>query len=171
VGVPVFVHLPVRFRMLFSEAYIEMTPVMAPGAAAFGFAVPHRDIFIPFGEKKKMDTLLAVAPNNEFFSVHDRARGFGWLLRANIPDSLLGGSGYVVRRPSDRGGIAHCGFRLTVRDLPRGSYLITNWVVFSGEGVAGLSSTASRVVDPAGIWVEGRKVGFNALGNLRSARR
>jgi hypothetical protein len=131
VKVPVYLHLPIRFKSLFSQAYIEMTPVINDNARHFSFRVPQNDIVFPFNGTKRIDTLVRVSPNHGFMTVDDGAAGYGWVLEANMQETYLDGSGYVFCRPSPRNGLGHCGYRLAVRDLPKGYYLITNWVLFS----------------------------------------
>ena len=136
VKVPVYLHLPVRFKSLFGQAYIEMTPVINDSARHFSFRVPQNDILFSFNGSRKIDTLVPINPNHSFMTVDNGAAGYGWVLEANMQEAYLGGSGYVFCRPTDRAGLAHCGYRLAVRDLPKGYYLITNWVLFSRSGAA-----------------------------------
>jgi len=135
VKVPVYVNLPIRFRTLFGQAHIEMTPVIREAGRSFTFAAPARDIAVPI-DGPAIDTLYAAIPAGRMFSLTNGAAGYGWLLRTTMGEEHLSGSGFLMRRPSSgRGGIAECGFRLTVRDVPKGSYYITNWVLFSGGNV------------------------------------
>ena len=136
VKVPVYLHLPVRFKSLFSQAYIEMTPVINENGRHFSFRVPQNDIAFSFNGNGRIDTLVPVNPNHGFMTVDNGAAGYGWLLEANMQEAYLDGSGYVFCRPTQRTGLGHCGFRLAVRDLPKGYYLITNWVLFSKSGAA-----------------------------------
>ena len=136
VRVPVYVHLPMHFRSLMSQAYIEMTPVIREGAHHFSFRVPRYHMVFPFDRAPRRDTLVPLNPNHSFMTVDNGTTGYGWLLDANMQAEYLGGSGYVFCQPSDRKGLCHCGFRLAVRDLPKGDYRITNWVVFSNSGAA-----------------------------------
>lgn len=131
VKVPVYVHVPVRFRSFFGEAYIEITPVINSAADGYEFFVPKAD-FRARTKGTEIDTLLMINPNNEYMSVNDGTRGYGWVLKADIPDTLLQRSSFVFRRPSVRNGVSDCGFRMILRDLPKGYYEITNWVLFPG---------------------------------------
>jgi len=136
VKVPVYLHLPMRFKSLFSQAYIEMTPVINDNARDFSFKVPQNDILFSFKGAGSIDTLVPINPNHGFMTVDNGAAGYGWVLDANMPQAYLDGSGYVFCRPGQRRGLGHCGFRLAVRDLPKGYYLITNWVLFSNSSAA-----------------------------------
>lgn len=136
VKVPVYLHLPMRFKSLFSQAYIEMTPVINDNARDFSFKVPQNDILFSFKGAGSIDTLVPINPNHGFMTVDNGAAGYGWVLDANMQETYLDGSGYVFCRPGQRRGLGHCGFRLAVRDLPKGYYLITNWVLFSNSGAA-----------------------------------
>ena len=151
VKVPVFVHVPVRFKSFFSEAYIEMTPVVRSGTQGFSFRVPQVSFSEMISGTVKKDTMIAVLPNNEFMSVSDGIRGFGWVLQASIPDTLLEGSAFLFRSPSQRSGEAECGFRLTLRDLPRGYYEITNWVLFSRRSYEQLRADFEAIKNPVFI--------------------
>ncbi|MCL2182349.1 MAG: hypothetical protein FWB85_02620 [Chitinispirillia bacterium] len=132
VKVPVYVNLPIRFRTLFGQAHIEMTPVIREAGRPFTFAVPSENLSFAV-DGNPIDTLHAAVPAGRLFSLRDGAAGYGWLLNTTMAPEYLSGSGFLLRRPSSgRGGIAECGFRLTVRDVPKGSYYITNWVLFSG---------------------------------------
>ena len=143
VRVPVYVHLPVRFRSLFGQAYIEMTPVIKKDVKNFSFRVPKYDILFPLDRDKAIDSLVCVNPNHGFMAVDNGATGYGWLLDANMQEAYLDGSGYVFHKPSSRSGLCDCGFRLAVRDLPKGNYLISNWVLFSGNGAASVALETS----------------------------
>jgi hypothetical protein len=136
VSVPVHVHLPGRFGSVFSRAYIEMTPVIAKNSGAFSFRVPQYDIVFRFDKNKDVDSIVPVNPNHNFMTVENGAIGYGWLLDASMQEAYLEGSGYVYRNPTERNGLCHCGFRLSLRDLPKGDYSITNWIVFSNNGAA-----------------------------------
>ncbi|HEX7510473.1 MAG TPA: hypothetical protein VF335_04180, partial [Chitinivibrionales bacterium] len=162
VRVPVNVHLPLRFRSLFGQAYIEMTPVIDTGCRLFSFRAPQYDIAFPFKGARRIDSLVAANPNHGLMTVHNGSTGYGWLLDANMQETYLQGSGFVMRKPSERGGLCDCGFRLTVRDLPKGDYLITNWVLFSSgvaapfaldEAAQGISDKAKMYTRPAStVW-------------------
>lgn len=168
VGVPVFVHLPVRFKTFFRDAYIEMTPVITAEGRLFSFHVPRQGVFTPLGGMQSLDTLYDRNPNNGFMTVDDGSSGYGWLLETTMPDSLMHGGGYIVKRPTDRDGIAHCGFRLTLRDIPKGYYLITNWVLFSKEGAGGLLQTCNALTSPARVDVSGSGTFVNRIKRIRT---
>lgn len=132
VGVPVYVHLPIRFRALFSRAHIEMTPEVRDAGRGFVFSVPSAGLSFPVvgGD---VDTLSLTAPLNKMYTLKRGAVGYGWLLNTTMDAAHIAGSGFVMRRPGAKpGALAECGFRLSVRDVPRGNYYITNWVLFPG---------------------------------------
>ncbi|MDO5575777.1 MAG: hypothetical protein Q4F84_01750 [Fibrobacter sp.] len=132
VKVPVYVHVPVKFRAFFSEAYIEITPVIKSSVEKYEFFVPELDFRVPV-KGTEFDTLITMNPNNKYMTVNDGVRGYGWMLKADIPDTLLRKSSIVFNGQSVReGGASDCGFRMTLRDLPKGYYNITNWVLFPG---------------------------------------
>jgi hypothetical protein len=136
VRVPVYVHLPTHFSMLFSQAYIEMTPIISNESKTFSFRVPQYDIAFPCDKYTSIDTLVPINPNHGFMTVENGAIGYGWYLDANMQPAYLDGSGFVFCKPTRPKGLCHCGFRLSVCDLPKGYYSITNWVVFSNSGAA-----------------------------------
>jgi hypothetical protein len=172
VRVPVYVHLPVRFRTFFREAYIEMTPVLRNEAKGFNFDVPSQGVVLSFPSERKTDTLIKVNPNHSCMSVHNLSIGYGWLLDAAMDPRYLEGSGYIFKSPSERGGIGHCGFRLTVRDLPKGYYLIGNWVLFSKTGVQSLSDACAHISKNALISVSGNRITYyNQLSNVQQFRK
>ncbi|MCL2219414.1 MAG: hypothetical protein FWC23_03465 [Chitinispirillia bacterium] len=151
VKVPVFVNLPIRFRTLFGQAYIEMTPVIREAGRPFTFSVPSHNLSYPINGPA-IDTLHAVMPMGRIFTVRDGAAGYGWLFNTTMAQEHLGGSGFLMRRPpSGRAGIAECGFRLTVRDVPKGSYYITNWVLFSGGKEGDISALGRAVNQPVKV--------------------
>lgn len=147
VKVPVRVHLPVRFKKLFSDAYIEMTPILNKESSRFRFIVPSLD-FVEKITAKSVDTLLKAVPDQGFL-VSDGIKGYGWITRVEADPALLAGSGYVLRRPSKRGGVAECGFKLAIRDLPKGDYDIINWVFFSKDRIEAHKKELLSVLDPA----------------------
>lgn len=150
IKVPVYVHAPVRFGSFFRDAYIEMTPVIkdVPG---FSFRVPKADFSNEISGNSVIDTLMEVAPNNQFMSVTDGQKGYGWVLQAKIPDQYLQTSGFVYRKPSLRSGSADCGFRLNIRNLPKGYYEITNWVLFQSSNFSQFSKEFNSVLRPVTI--------------------
>jgi hypothetical protein len=172
VRVPVYLHLPIRFRVLFKEAYIEMTPVFTDNARDFSFEVPSHHLTFPLGTKDRIDTLIQKNPNHSCMTVHNNVLGYGWLLDAAMEESMLGGSGYCVSIPSERFGIGHCGFRLTVRDLPKGYYLIGNWVLFSKNGIGGLLEACDCLSVMAGLTIAGNPGNYcNQLGKIMPFRK
>jgi hypothetical protein len=172
VRVPVYVHLPVHFKRWFSEAYIEMTPVLRSETTGFSFDVPSQGISLEFTGKNKIDTLIRVNPNHSCMAVHNASIGYGWLLDAAMDPRYLNGSGYLFKSPSERGGIGHCGFRLTVRDLPKGYYLIGNWVLFSKAGIGSLADACNHVEKNALISISGSQNTFyNQLSRVQEFRK
>ena len=149
VKVPVYVNLPIRFRTLFSQAYIEMTPVMRSEGKQFNFTVPSEKLAFSVGGERT-DTLHAAMPAGKLFALRNGNMGYGWLLNTTMPPAQLDGSGFVMRRPPspERKGAAECGFRLTVRDVPKGSYDITNWVLFSGGAEGDIERLGESISKP-----------------------
>ena len=47
--------------------------------------------------------------------------------------------------------MAECGYRLTVRDLPKGNYEIVNWVLFSKNLLAPFCRDLAALQEPAVI--------------------
>ncbi|MBD3320765.1 MAG: hypothetical protein GF350_06695 [Chitinivibrionales bacterium] len=162
VRVPVYVHLPVQFKSFLKEAYIEMTPVITSQGKGYDFSVPHQGISIPLGESEKLDTIIRFNPNNSYFSVNNGFEGYGWVLNSDMKNRFLDGSGYIIQRPSERNGIAHCGYRLNVHDMPRGYYLITNWVLFSNHGIDGFESLRNSLENLSPVSTKSSKT-FNAI--------
>ena len=156
VRVPVYVHLPMPFHRIFSQAYIEMTPVLNNGAGTFSFGVPQYDISFQCGKKERIDSLVPINPNHGFMTVENGAIGYGWLLSATMQPAYLEGSGFIYRKPTPRKGLCHCGYRLSVCDLPKGYYSISNWVLFSNSGAAAfaLDNAAECLKNMAAIAVE-----------------
>jgi hypothetical protein len=158
VKVPVYVHVPIRFNSFFSRAYIEMTPVIHEKARNYTFRVPQNDIAFPLNGLGVIDTLIPLNPNHGYMTVDNGSSGYGWLLEASMQETYLEGSGYVLCSPPERKGLAYCGYRLSVRDLPKGHYLITNWVLFSKSGAAAfaLEDTYDCIKNKATIITDGR---------------
>jgi hypothetical protein len=172
VRVPVYVHLPVRFKTWFREAYIEMTPVLRDEANGFSFDVPSQGISLGLLAGHKADTLIRVNPNHSCMTVHNSSIGYGWLLDAAMDPRYLEESGYLFKSPSDRKGIGQCGFRLSVRDLPKGYYLIGNWVLFSKSGVGSLADACDHVAKNALLSVSGNPITFyNQLNMVQQFRK
>jgi len=151
VKVPVNVHVPVRFRAFFSEAYIEMCPVIKR-REGFKFQVPAIHFTDTICSKKNTDSLVYVNPNNEFYAVTDGEIGYGWILEAKIENPFLKGSCFLIRKPSYRDKTCvEYGYRMMVRDLPKGRYEINNWVSFSTGTYSSLISLSSFIKVPASI--------------------
>lgn len=148
VSVPVTVRVPIRFTFFFNDAWIEMTPVIDTAGIPFTFSVNSSPFSADMAGGSAADSLVPCLPSRKPFSVLDNRRGFGWVLQTTIPDTLLNGSGFVFRRPSERGGIAECGYRLRLRDLKKGSYTITNWVIFSRSTRLTSGVAFSGLVEP-----------------------
>jgi hypothetical protein len=173
VRVTVYITLPFHFRSLFSQAYIEMTPVIKKGGERFSFKASHGIVF-PFDRNRWVDSLVPANPNHELMTVDDGATGYGWLLDANMGDRYLNGSGYVFRAPSLRSGLCDCGFRLSVRELPKGNYLIANWVLFSGGGASAfeLKDAADKITRRAEITFQhSARPRYNQLTAIRQFKK
>jgi hypothetical protein len=151
VTVPVYVHLPIRFRKLFGQAYVEMTPVIREAGKRFTFAVPSKKLCFPVNGDR-LDTLNQSMPLRQMFTLKSGTTGYGWILDATTPPEHISGSGFVMRRPGTRGtGLAECGFRLTVRDVPKGNYYITNWVLFSGGKAGDIEKLGKGLMEPVTV--------------------
>jgi len=151
VKVPVYVHLPIRFRGLFGQAHVEMTPVIREAGRRFIFAAPSEKLYFPVSGGK-LDTLHQSMPLRRMFTLKSGAAGYGWILDATTPPDQISGSGFIMRRPGTRGtGIAECGFRLTVRDVPKGNYYITNWVLFSGGKPGDIEKLGKGLMEPISV--------------------
>jgi len=151
VNVPVYVHVPIRFRSLFGDAYLDMAPVIKKRAENFSFKIPQAS----FSENIKgysIDTMINLNPNHRFMGVTDGLSGYGWVLQATIPDSLLEGSGFLFSRPSSRSGAADCGFRIKIRDLQKGHYYISNWVIFPVESYNLVMQNFQNVIKPLSVY-------------------
>jgi hypothetical protein len=164
VKVPVKIHVPIRFKIFFSEAYIEMCPVVKK-KDKFQFRIPEIHETEMLNSDKSLDTLIPENPNNQFFAVTNGEIGYGWILQAVIENSFLSGSCFVFRRPSLRDlNSADCGYRMMLRDLPKGIYEINNWVLFSKTSYSSLTKLSSIIQSPTKIhtpWGEYE----NQLGN------
>jgi hypothetical protein len=153
VKVPVTVHVPVRFKSVCSDAYIEMTPVIRREVAekSFHFSVPGAGYNCDFSSgRATMDTLITVLPDKGYMVSNGR-EGYGWITNVGVDSSLLSGSGFVMRRPTKRDGMAECGLKLTVRDLPRGDYDVVNWVLFPRCPLDAACRELLSVLDPVVI--------------------
>lgn len=152
VKVPVRAYLPVRLGIFFSEAFIEMTPVIRKNAAGFRFIVPSIGFSGDLSGSGSVDTLVNAIPKKGYV-VTDGQKGFEWITSLAADDGKLSGSGYIFRIPSKRNGAAECGFRLTVNDLPKGSYDIVNWVFFSKHSPVSAGTGLKTILEPAVIGV------------------
>ncbi|HEX3020616.1 MAG TPA: hypothetical protein VHP36_09945 [Chitinispirillaceae bacterium] len=150
IKVPVYVHAPVRFGSFFRDAYIEMTPVLKnlPG---YYFRIPQVNFSQKIGGNLSLDTLINVLPNNQFMAVSNDHNGYGWVLRAKIPDQYLKNSVFIFRKPSLRSGSADCGFRLNIHNLPKGYYEITNWVLFQSGSYSSFKNDFKSVLKPVTV--------------------
>jgi hypothetical protein len=97
-----------------------------------------------------MDTMIHVSPDKGYV-ISDGQQGYGWITCVGVDSSLLAGSGYIMRRPSKRGGMAECGFKLTVRDLPKGNYDVVNWVLFPRRPLDADCRELLSILDPVAI--------------------
>lgn len=151
VKVPVNVHVPIRFRNFFSKAYIEMCPVIKMNEK-FSFAIPEANFSEKIQNGDKIDTLIPVNPNNEYMTVSNGKIGYGWILSAKINNNYIKESGFVFRRPSARNSQSiDCGYRMMIKDLPKGTYEINNWVLFSRELNQNLLNMSRIVKNPSVI--------------------
>jgi hypothetical protein len=173
VSVPVYVHLPVRLKNIASDAYIEMTPVIREEGRDFTFIGDNR-MRMPLSGNPNRDSLMYITPNHRLMTVTNGSIGYGWLLDASMQEDYIGGSGYVFRSLPKQKGLAYCGYHLSVRDLPKGSYLITNWVLFSnsGKAEASLEDACGRIENRAVITV-GDKHAFyvNQLSHVQQIQK
>jgi hypothetical protein len=163
VNVPVYIHVPIRFRSLFGDAHFEMSPVIKEKKGGFAFKIPQASFSQPVSGPD-IDTIIDIIPNHRFMGVTDGLNGYGWLLKASIPDSLLSGSAFVFRRPSSRSQVADCGYRIKLRDLHKGYYDITNWVMFPEGSFDRVINDFQSILKPLHIYTsDGR------FSNLLSA--
>ncbi len=163
VQVPVSVHLPVRFRNFFREAFIEMSPVIDSAGIPFTISVPECRIAENVSGKEPVDHLTPCAPEGKMFTfLNQKHLGYGWLLQSDLPGPSEG-SGFVFRRPSSRGGYAEFGYRLTLRDIPRGRYAITNWVLFSSGSPGTLEAVRDAIEKPATVETGGNGCGHHRI--------
>ena len=96
--------------------------------------------------------------------VTDGLNGYGWLLKASIPDSLLSGRCVCVQGPSSRSQVTDCGYRIKLRDLHKGYYDITNWVMFPEGSFDRVINDFQSILKPLHIYTsDGR------FSNLLSA--
>ncbi len=156
VKVPVSVHVPIRFRNFFSKVYIELCPVVKQ-LGDFSFKIPKIRFVEMLGNGKKKDTLFLQNPNNEFMAVTNEKIGYGWILQAKIDSQYLDESGFIFRRPSLRGkNSIDCGYRMMIRDLPKGTYEINNWVLFSKDSYDELLDISKNIQKPSTISTQWR---------------
>ena len=151
VSVPVSIHLPVRFRNFFREAYLEMTPVVDHGGKEYTFSVPGCGVDQAIEGTGRVDTLYPCVLNSHPFTLLRGSQGLGWIVRSDIPDSSGVESGFIFHRPSQRGGLSDCGYRLMIRDVPRGRYTVTNRVLFTRPGSGDIGSEFKMLIDRASV--------------------
>jgi len=151
VSVPVKVHIPVRFRTLFSSAWIEMTPVIDTAGAQAIFSVPECSISRNLGQSSFIDSLYPCLPVGKMYTVADNRCGYGWFLTTDIPKEGIAGSGFVVRPTTSEQGIALCGFRLSIRDVHKGRYTITNRVLFPSAAESTTAAALQTLLVPTKI--------------------
>lgn len=174
VKVPVKIHVPIRFRTFFSEAYIEMCPVVKK-KDKFQLKIPSfYDELL--NSDKPLDTMIAVNPNNRFFAITDGKIGYGWILQALIENRYLSGSCFIFRRPSVRErNSVDCGYRMMIQDLPKGIYEINNWVLFSKTSYSYLTKLSSTIQSPTKIetpWGVGiNQIGRNPIINVSTKKK
>lgn len=155
VEVPIHVHLPVRLGSLFREAYIEMSPVVNSNAHGFTFAIPAMGTSFGCSSPGRLDTFIRTIPDQGYL-VSNGVNGFAWVTRFGVSEDHLQGSGYLFHRPSKL-GLAECGLRYVVRDLPKGDYAVANWVLFPRPCVAPPGGAILDLIKPAAVAVSGNK--------------
>ncbi len=155
VEVPVHVHLPIRLGALFSEAYIEMTPVFPRSASGFAFSIPSLGATLRFAEERRIDTLIGTVPDRGYL-VSDGTRGFAWMTRFGVSEDHLRGSGYIFRRSPAQGPV-ECGVRYVLRDLPKGDYTVANWVLFPRPCTAPAGGDCMNLFPGTTVSVSGKK--------------
>ncbi len=147
VRVPVYTRLPVRLGTFCSRAWIEMTPVISSSPGTLAFHIPGENIKFDIPFHRPVDTILRISPYETMWSIHNNRKGFGWVVRSSIDSSCPGDkSSFVFRSDHTRFDASHCGYRLQLNDLARGTYLITNWVVFSRQGPASLHTRTNALL-------------------------
>lgn len=151
VSVPVKVHIPVPFKTLFSDAWIEMTPIIDTAGVEALFAVPECSIRQKLGQSAFVDTLYPCMPVGKMYTVTDDQCGYGWFLSTDIPEKAIPGSGFVVRPTTSGKGIALCGFRLSIRDVQKGRYTITNRVLFPSAAEGSLAAAKRTLTAPTEV--------------------
>lgn len=149
VSVPVNVHIPVRFRSFFREAWLEMTPEVSKKGANYSFSLSGKGFSERLGDTSAIDTLVSSRLNRNLFTITDQRSAVGWVLLTDLPETDGIGSGFVLRRPSERDAIAECGYRLMIHDVPKGRYDITNWVFFSQDGLKSIDRDFRGITAPA----------------------
>jgi len=148
-----------------------MTPVLRKEAVDFSFAVPERGLSVALNADKGIDTLISANPNHTCMIVGNKTVGYGWLLDANMDKNSLAGSGFRIIIPSTGGGVGQCGFRLALRDLPKGYYLIGNWVLFSRGGEAGLLESCNALSNMAVLTTPSNVLYNNQLAKVFAFRK
>ncbi|MCX7725972.1 MAG: hypothetical protein N2053_03885 [Chitinispirillaceae bacterium] len=165
VRVPVFVHIPFRFRTLFTDAWLEMTPIIRKDRKDYYFTIPRYSVKLKIEDKNEVDTLLNITPDKILYTITDkRENGVGWLLYTNLPQNSFEKSGFVLRIPSKRDGLAECGYRLVINDVPRGHYDITNWVLFPNGDIEKIKKAIRSITHKIEIR-SNNTIGYNLLSN------
>lgn len=164
VSVPVFVHLPVRLKMIFKEVYLEMTPVLREPARCFTFTIPQLGAAIALDGSVR-DTFMVIDTASTFMRVDNGLVGYGWLLETNMPRQFLDGSGFIAKFPSQRVGIGHCGYRIMVTDMPAGVYSINNYVMFSRNPLTDFDALCQNISTGVKIINTGSGVGVQSRIN------
>jgi hypothetical protein len=162
VQVPVNVHVPFRLGTLFKEAWMEMAPIIDSAGIPFSFSIPECGYSRLPSDTGIVDTLIPCNPDNNLFTIIRDNLGIGWVLTTNIPHKMTDGSGFISRKPSPRGSPAEYGFRLQLKDLPSGYYLLTIWVLFTEQSQPALDRTFEAITHPAMI-DNGKKTATNRI--------
>lgn len=152
VSVPVKVSIPVKFRMFFSTATIEMAPVIDTSGSSFTFAAPGCGFTMPLKRKLRSDTVLYCQPVNRMFTLDNGRCGYGWMLSTTMDTSTLQGSGFVLGTiESQNQSLTTCGYRLEIRDVERGKYTLLNRVLFQSVKGQGITELYNSLQNPATI--------------------
>jgi hypothetical protein len=131
VKVPVTLHVPIRFGSIFRDAYVEMAPVIKNGIGRFVFTDNSKFCY-KLNNTTPVDTVFPVQPWDHLLTVNDGIKGYGWFLQTTMPPQSLNGSGTLLKISSGVPAKVECGYRLSVDEVEKGYYEITNWVLFSG---------------------------------------
>jgi hypothetical protein len=88
----------------FSDAYIEMTPVIRKELAdkGFHFKVPDIGYLRDLASGRAcMDTLIRAVLPDKGYVISDGQQGYGWITHMGVDSSLLSGSGYIMEAYRD----------------------------------------------------------------------